>query len=218
MSLMTSKSSPIHIAALYVIMSLIRECLARGTDGNQRDANGATAMMLAAAMNRLDIVRFLLQTGTTLETNAVDNKGRSALFYAGQGESVELFRSLLEHPAVDVNSGMALSIGERYAAMLAGTPRLLLAHPEFSLHEHPRELVIEFMEMLAYNGLDEELEMLASHPGFQIKGADDEDLLERIYNCIFTSKYVLGWFPRGISGFPSIVLLLEKTVAHVDSL
>jgi ankyrin repeat protein len=49
----------------------------KGTDVNVRDGQGRTALMIAVARGKLDVVRLLLQRGA--DPNLADNGGRTAL-------------------------------------------------------------------------------------------------------------------------------------------
>jgi uncharacterized protein len=55
----------------------VRRLLAAGADCNQRDGDGATALMLAAHAGNLEMVKFLVGAGA--DVNATDERGWSAL-------------------------------------------------------------------------------------------------------------------------------------------
>lgn len=59
---------------------LFKLCEAYGADWNKKDANGVTALMKAAALNRVFFFDRLISLGADL--NQKDNRGRTALDYA----------------------------------------------------------------------------------------------------------------------------------------
>jgi len=58
----------------------VRSLLASGEDANARDADGATALMRAAHLGRLDVARVLVDGGA--DVNATDERGWGALAMA----------------------------------------------------------------------------------------------------------------------------------------
>ena len=96
-------------------VSLLNDMIARGMDVNIKDADGKTALM-QCGLNH-EIVQTLLNAGAAVQT--ADNKGRTALYYAGtcfdyensqylvnsyqSGEEQRVVESLLKAGTPDVN-------------------------------------------------------------------------------------------------------------------
>lgn len=87
-----------------------------GADVNAKTNDGSTALMLAATLNKKDLVELLLSRGA--DVNAVDQQGRPALISAvmkGQGEVVcPLIRNGAEVNAKDREGRTALQFAEQY--------------------------------------------------------------------------------------------------------
>jgi ankyrin repeat protein len=84
----------LHEAALEGNTQRITSLLAQGSDLNARDANGRTALMIAASTNKTKVVDLLLAKGAN--PNMTDYKqGRTALITAAEAGYDEVARSLL---------------------------------------------------------------------------------------------------------------------------
>ena len=82
------------------VLGLIEE----GTDVNQKDAKGRTALMLASLNGHRAIVIALLQSGA--DPNLIDKKGMNALDYAKKGTHVDdIANILIEFGIQDLSSG-----------------------------------------------------------------------------------------------------------------
>ena len=92
---------PIHLAALQGHVDAINEHIAAGSDLNQRDDYGSTALHVAATFGKTDVARALIDAGADLE--ARNNDGSTALHVAAFFCRTEIVRMLLEHGA-DRNS------------------------------------------------------------------------------------------------------------------
>jgi ankyrin repeat protein len=87
-----------------------------GADVNAKTNDGSTALMLAARLNKKDLVELLLSRGA--DVNAVDQQGNTALINAvikGQGEVVcPLIRNGADVNAKDREGRTALQFAEQY--------------------------------------------------------------------------------------------------------
>lgn len=81
-------------------LELIRKSIAEGMDVNQADADGRTALMMAAFEGYTEVVKLLLQSGA--EVDFLDGSGRSALMYASSGPFPETVAVLIQGGA-DIN-------------------------------------------------------------------------------------------------------------------
>jgi len=83
----------IHNAAWDGNLSAVRGALARGTDVDERDENGGTALHTAAVWGHIRIVRLLLDRGA--HVNALDGNGCTPLDWAldtGKQDTAALLR------------------------------------------------------------------------------------------------------------------------------
>lgn len=78
----------------------VRQSLEQGDDVNRADANGRTALMMAAFEGYADVVELLIEHGA--EVDRRDGAGRTAVMYAASGPFPETVELLLESGA-DVN-------------------------------------------------------------------------------------------------------------------
>jgi ankyrin repeat protein len=91
----------LHDAAINNIPKWATHLLDRGTDIDERDAQGHTALMVAAAFNSFDVAKVLLARGA--DPLAVDRvRGDTALHYAARAGWPKLVDLLLAH-GMDVN-------------------------------------------------------------------------------------------------------------------
>ncbi|OPZ10194.1 MAG: Phosphocholine transferase AnkX [candidate division BRC1 bacterium ADurb.BinA364] len=90
----------------------VRAALAQGADPDAADADGRTALMLAAFNGHLEIARELI--GRSAQVDLKDAAGRTALLYAATGTSAEMAKLLLENGA-DVNT---TDTEERWTALM----------------------------------------------------------------------------------------------------
>ncbi len=80
-------------AALEGDLATVRQAIEQGVDGNAPDAQGRTALQLAAYGGHTDVVRELLAKSTI---DHQDNAGRTALMYAASGPNQETVAVLLD--------------------------------------------------------------------------------------------------------------------------
>lgn len=81
-------------------LELTRKSIAEGMDVNQSDADGRTALMMAAFEGYTEVVKLLLQSGA--EVDLLDGAGRSAVLFASSGPFPETVAVLIEGGA-DIN-------------------------------------------------------------------------------------------------------------------
>lgn len=75
-----------------------RNALTSGADVNSEDNRfGVTALMLASAKGKFEIVELLVKSGA--DVNRKDNEGLSALYYATKANHTEVMAFLQEHGA-----------------------------------------------------------------------------------------------------------------------
>jgi len=141
----------------------VLDLLAQGADVNARDPeHGETPLMLAVKNRSIDIVRLLLDAGA--EVDAIDDWGRTALFYAPV--SAESFGILLRAKA-DVhtrdkegNTVLMRRISE--CASLSDVETLLQLGVDPSLQSEHKETALDIAESL---GLVRVIERLRSRAG-----------------------------------------------------
>ena len=127
----------------------VLDALAQGADVNARDPEHGETPLILAVMNRsVDIVRLLLGAGA--EVNAIDDWGRTALFYAPV--SAESFGILLSAKA-DVHirdkEGNTLLMRRIYeSASLTDVETLLQLGVDPSLQSEGKETALDIAESL----------------------------------------------------------------------
>ena len=111
----------LHQAALEGNAKGITSLLATGADVNARDANGRTALMIAASAGKTDVVELLLVKGAN--PNMADYKeGRTALIVAAEAGHAEAARSLL-------NKGADPNVKDRFGeTAMSNAQRLKRVH------------------------------------------------------------------------------------------
>ena len=76
--------------------------LSAGTDVNQTDRNGSTALTWAAMLGHSECVSLLIKH-PLINPNLRNRWGDNALFWAGMKCNKEIFSLLIDHPEIDVN-------------------------------------------------------------------------------------------------------------------
>lgn len=87
----------------------VRERLAAGADCNQRNGDGATALMLAAHAGNLDLVRILVAAGA--DVNAADERGWSALTKAVYNADLDRGFADVAQVLIDAGANVEAPIG-----------------------------------------------------------------------------------------------------------
>jgi hypothetical protein len=82
-------------------LAKVKDCLATGVDVNAKNANGSTALMLAAQEGRLTVVAFLLSAKADVNLKAAS--GNTALLLAAQEGHADVVQALIAAGA-DVNA------------------------------------------------------------------------------------------------------------------
>jgi ankyrin repeat protein len=83
--------------------------LAAGADCNQRDGDGATALMLAAHAGRLDLVKALIDAGA--DVNATDERGWGALRKAAYNPDLDRGFADVAQALIDAGANVEAPIG-----------------------------------------------------------------------------------------------------------
>ena len=86
--------TPIFFAQTPMVATLMLE---RGADPNARASDSTTALHIAAARGRVELVRFLLQKG--IDANASTTGGNTSLFWLRGDSALAVARLLIEHGA-----------------------------------------------------------------------------------------------------------------------
>lgn len=87
----------------------VRALLAAGADCNQCNADGATALMLAAHAGNLDVVRILVAAGA--DVNAADERGWSALTKAVYNADLDRGFADVAQVLIDAGANVEAPIG-----------------------------------------------------------------------------------------------------------
>jgi len=87
----------------------VRELLSAGADCNQRNSDGATALMLAAHAGNLDLVRILVAAGA--DVNAADERGWSALTKAVYNADLDRGFADVAQVLIDAGANVEAPIG-----------------------------------------------------------------------------------------------------------
>jgi len=89
------KGSPLHAAANYGHLDVVRLLVSRGANIEVQDTTRHTPLMYAAFEGHIDIVRYLLSVGA--DVNAACMSGETSLHEAAQGGKTKIVEVLLEH-------------------------------------------------------------------------------------------------------------------------
>lgn len=116
---MQALAGPLHEAADQGNVGSVKTVIREGTDINERDRGGRTALMFSVNSGNKELVKLLIEKGA--DVNAKDNHGGTALIWAAGMDNLEIVRLLLEHGA-DVNAR-----GGRETALVNAAGR---GHPE----------------------------------------------------------------------------------------
>ena len=84
------------------------ELVAAGADKDAANTHGSTALLLAAQIGHLEVVRLLLEAGA--DKDAANKKGLTALRVAAQNGHWEVVRLLREVGAANFDAGMAMFV------------------------------------------------------------------------------------------------------------
>jgi Ankyrin repeats (3 copies)/Ankyrin repeat len=102
---------PLHYAAKYGHISVVRLLLEAGRDVNAPAAeHGRTALQAASEGGHEDIVKLLISYGADVNASAAANFGRTALQAASDGGHEDIVKLLISHGA-DVNASAAADSG-----------------------------------------------------------------------------------------------------------
>ena len=93
----TLQSVSLFKAALEGDLSKVSEMVQQGSDVNQTDQDGRTALMYAAFNGHAEVAKILLAHKT--DVNLRDPEGRTALMFASSGPFPETVKLLLDHQA-----------------------------------------------------------------------------------------------------------------------
>lgn len=88
------KNSPILESARYGDLAAVREFLATGTNPNDQDTDGRTALHEAAIINHVEMVRMLL--AAKANPNIQDASGWTALHFAAREQNTDIGGLLLD--------------------------------------------------------------------------------------------------------------------------
>lgn len=117
----SARVNPLHEAATPEMGGLLLE---QGAFIDVRDRAGSTPLHHQARAGRLAMVEFCLQRGANLE--AVDHRGRTALFFAGsKGESHAVFRHLIAQGANTALRDAEMNTWCHLAATRCSNPKVL---------------------------------------------------------------------------------------------
>jgi ankyrin repeat protein len=95
-------SSPLHLATIHADTCNVRFLLLRGANVHTKDIRGKQALHHAAqSTEKRDILSLLLENGA--DVNALDDGGKSALFYAVKTGSIPLVEILLHYGASTIS-------------------------------------------------------------------------------------------------------------------
>jgi hypothetical protein len=89
--------SPLHWAAAYGFVDVVKILLEHGADVNPRNVDGITPLHLATVAGHVDVARILLEHGADVNTKNEDNQ--TPLHYAAIEGHAVVARLLLEHGA-----------------------------------------------------------------------------------------------------------------------
>jgi ankyrin repeat protein len=115
--------TPLHEAARYENLEMVRELIANGADVNAKDHCNSTPLHNAARYGYLEIVRELIANGA--DVNTKNNYGCTPLHYAAHNGFLETVRELISNGAYVIydNDGnvpldLAIKMGRTEVAKL----------------------------------------------------------------------------------------------------
>ena len=91
--------TPLHYAARYGFHDIVSVLMENGADANQPGQNGMNALHVACYRNQIRIAKLLKEQSVTMDYNAVDEAGNSALHYAAMSGSLKCSEFLLQNGA-----------------------------------------------------------------------------------------------------------------------
>lgn len=94
-------SSELHLASHLGLTKLVAELVEEGVNPDIKDANGVTPLVLAAVQGNVNVAKFLIEAGASV--NSVDNTGCSVLYKATDLYQVAFVQLLVEQEDIDVN-------------------------------------------------------------------------------------------------------------------
>ena len=114
----------------------VRGSLSRGQDVNSKDDNNRTGLMWAVMHRHNSIVRLLLEQ-PTVDLNAVNNGGRTALHHAAEFVNAEAVQLLLADPRLN-SANQKDNVGETPVSLAVKRSnenefRQLASHPSVDL-------------------------------------------------------------------------------------
>ncbi|MCJ7454498.1 MAG: ankyrin repeat domain-containing protein, partial [Wolbachia endosymbiont of Homalodisca vitripennis] len=80
--------SPLHIAAQYDYLGIVKYLAERGADLNLRNEDGLSSLHFAVQNGHLDIVKYLVERGASV--NLQDKDGMSPLYYATENGHLDV--------------------------------------------------------------------------------------------------------------------------------
>src|SRR5262245_36612885 len=102
----TQLNKALNTAASIGQLNQVKELLKKGADPNWRDpaGNGKTAMVRAVMSGKLEVVKFLVESG--VDVHSPDGSGRYPVYFCCIGSNVELLKYLLDKGCdKDLNRG-----------------------------------------------------------------------------------------------------------------
>jgi len=102
-------SASLHDAVSAGDAERVRALLAAGADCNERNGDGATALMLAAHAGRLDLVKTLIAAGA--DVNATDERGWGALMKAAYNADLDRGFADVAQVLIDAGANVEAPIG-----------------------------------------------------------------------------------------------------------
>jgi len=102
-------AAPLFDAATAGHVDLVRQLLAAGADCNERNGDGATALMLAAHAGHLEVVKTLIEAGA--DVNARDERGWGALTKAAYNADLDRGFADVAQSLIDAGADVEAPIG-----------------------------------------------------------------------------------------------------------
>ena len=154
----------LHYAAKYGFQEILSLLMENGADANQPGYRGMNALHLASFHNQFKISMLLKEQSVTLDYNAVDEAGNSALHYAAMGGSLKNVEFLVENGA-NVNGTNAKMATPLMCAILHSHENVaneFLSHKECDINHQDckGETALHFASRC---GLNEMITMLLEH-------------------------------------------------------